>query len=81
IGSHTVATVPHLSEKGCSSVKNELKQVPDRLNELARNSSIKVFSLSETMLERQVSIGASDIFLEPFDLAILAAILVKAEEL
>lgn len=64
-----------------SSVKNELKQVPDRLNELARNRSINVFPLSETMLERQVSIGASDIFLEPFDLAILSAILVKAEEL
>jgi hypothetical protein len=33
------------------------------------------------MLERQISIGAMDIALKPYDLAILAAMLVKSEEL
>jgi hypothetical protein len=64
-----------------NSVENELRRIPDRLNELARNSFLRVFPLSELMLDRQVSIGTLEIFLKPFDLAILAAVLVKAEEL
>jgi hypothetical protein len=42
---------------------------------------LHLFSLSEQMLERQVAIGALNLALKPFDLAILAAVLVKAEEL
>jgi len=33
------------------------------------------------MLERQVSIGAMDTSLKPYDMAVLAAILVRAEDL
>ena len=63
-------------------VSDELTKVSERLDALAQHPGLNVFPLSETMLERQVSIGAmKNFFLKPYDLAILAAVLVKAEEL
>ncbi len=62
-------------------VANELTKVSERLNELANLPHLNVFPLSEPMLERQVAIGALDLSLKPYDLAVLAAVLVKAEEL
>jgi predicted nucleic acid-binding protein len=62
-------------------VANELTKVAERLHDLAKHPSLSVFPLSEPMLERQVSIGAMDLALKPYDLAVLAAVIVKAEEL
>ena len=62
-------------------VANELMEVAERLADLAKHPSLSVFPLSEPMLERQVSIGAMDLSLKPYDLAVLAAVIVKAEEL
>jgi predicted nucleic acid-binding protein len=62
-------------------VANELTKVAERLNALASHSGLYIFPLSESMLERQVSLGAMDLSLKPYDLAVLAAILVKSEEL
>ena len=63
-------------------VAHELAETPQRLINLANNPGLKIFPLSEAMLERQVSIGAIDgLFLKPYDLAVLAAILVQAENL
>lgn len=61
-------------------VANELTKVSERLDALASHPGLNVFSLSEPMLERQVSIGAMDLSLKPYDLAVLAAVLVKSEE-
>lgn len=62
-------------------VANELSKDSERLDDLAKHPNLKVFPLSELMLERQLSIGAMELFLKPYDLAVLAAVLVKAEEL
>ena len=62
-------------------VTNELRKVPERLIELAKHPNLNVFPLSESMLERQVSIGEMDTLLKPYDMAVLAAILVRAEDL
>ena len=62
-------------------VANELTKVPERLISLAKHPNLNVFPLSESMLERQVSIGAMDTSLKPYDMAVLAAILVRAEDL
>ena len=64
-----------------SLVKHELAKVPERLEILSQNSSLNVFPLSEKMLERQVTIGSMNLSLKPYDLAILAAVIVKSEEL
>jgi hypothetical protein len=62
-------------------VTHELTKVSERLNALAKHPHLSVFPLSEPMLERQVSIGAMDLSLKPYDLAVLAAVLVKSGEL
>jgi hypothetical protein len=62
-------------------VANELTKVSERLIILASHPGLSIFPLSEPMLERQVSIGAMDLSLKPYDLAVLAAVLVKSEEL
>lgn len=61
-------------------VAHELTRVPERLDALLSHPGLSVFPLSEPMLEHQVSIGAMDLSLKPYDLAILAAVLVKSEE-
>lgn len=62
-------------------VANELTKVSERLDFLFSHPGLSIFPLSEPMLERQVSIGAMGLTIKPFDLAILAAVLVEAEEL
>ncbi|MEM9905793.1 MAG: hypothetical protein AAF921_12295 [Cyanobacteria bacterium P01_D01_bin.44] len=62
-------------------VANELTKVSERLDVLMSHPGLSVFPLSEPMLERQVSIGAMGLHLKPYDLAILAAVIVKSEEL
>jgi len=62
-------------------VTNELTKVPERLDALAKHPGLSIFPLSETMLERQISIGAMNLALKPYDLAVLAAVMVKSEQL
>ncbi|MEM8810511.1 MAG: hypothetical protein AAGF01_31250 [Cyanobacteria bacterium P01_G01_bin.38] len=62
-------------------VANELTKVSERLDVLAKHPGLSIFPLSEPMLERQVLIGAINLSLKPYDLAVLAAVLVKSEEL
>jgi len=62
-------------------VTNELTKVSERLDALAKHPGLSIFPLSEPMLERQISIGAMGLSLKPYDLAILAAVLVKSEAL
>jgi len=62
-------------------VTNQLTKVPERLDALVQHPGLSIFPLSETMLERQISIGAMDIALKPYDLAVLAAVIVKSEQL
>lgn len=69
-------------EKFDRLVAHELAETSKRIANLANNPGLKIFPLSEPMLERQVEIGAIDaLFLKPYDLAVLAAVLVKAEDL
>ncbi|MEA5419097.1 hypothetical protein VB712_07635 [Spirulina sp. CCNP1310] len=71
---------PHCSQ-AIGIFRNELAKIPERLDHLASDPGLKVFPLSEPMLECQVSLGAMELSLKPYDLAILGAILVKGEEL
>jgi predicted nucleic acid-binding protein len=63
------------------TVDNALKKTSERLNALLSHPALSVFPLTERMLIRQVFIGALDLSLKPYDLAILAAVLVQSEEL
>lgn len=75
------AVVRRVLDKYESAVSLELEHLEDRLARITRHPGIEVFALSEAMLERTVQLSGDNLDLKPFDQAILAAILVRAEEL
>lgn len=81
IGSEDAGAAFRVFDKFDGLVANELTKVPERLDMLALHPGLRIFPLSEPMLERQITIGAMELSLKPYDLAVLAAVLVKSEEL
>ena len=64
-----------------SLVGQELAQSSANLEKLSEHPRLKVFPLSEQMLQYQIEIGSLGLSIKPYDLAILAAVLTKALEL
>lgn len=64
-----------------SAVSAELEELDDRLRSLTRQPGIEVFALTDKMLTRAIELSSLNLELKPFDQAILAAVLVKAEDL
>ncbi len=62
-------------------VHTELRQLDNTLVSLRGEPGLEIFPLNEGMLERAVSLSTLSLSLGPFDQAILAAILVRAEQL
>lgn len=59
----------------------ELEKLDQALASLRKQPGIDVFPLDDAMLERTVELSAQNLDLKPFDQAILAAVLVRAERL
>ncbi len=66
-----------------AAVLSELDELDLRLQSLTEDPGIEVFALTEVMLARAVELASLnlDLDLKPFDQAILAAILVRGEQL
>jgi hypothetical protein len=62
-------------------VKRDLDNLETALIGLKSEQGLTIFPLNEQMLERQVSLATEKLELKPFDNSILAAILVRANEL
>ena len=62
-------------------VRGELRQLDDVLKSLRTKPGLELFPLNEQMLDRAIDLAQMDLPLRPFDQAILAGILVRAEEL
>jgi hypothetical protein len=62
-------------------VRSELARLPDVLSSLGLERSIDVFPMNDRMLARSVELGFLDLSLKPLDQAVLAAVLVRSEEL
>jgi hypothetical protein len=62
-------------------VKADLDRLDEALENLKAAKGLQTFNLSQPMLERCASLSQARLDLQPFDQAILAAILVRAEEL
>lgn len=61
-----------------NKVRRELAALPQTLESLRRQpGAIDVFALDQDMLERAVALGATDLDLEPYDQAVLAAVLTR----
>jgi hypothetical protein len=62
-------------------IQAEIEQLDNVLASLRTTPGLELFSLNQRMLERAIDLGLSKLWLQPFDQAILAAVLVRAEEL
>ena len=62
-------------------VRGELRQLDDVLRSIRTEPGLDLFALNEDMLERAIKLAQTDLSLKPFDQAILAAILGRAEHL
>lgn len=62
-------------------VKADLEKLDEALEKLKGAKGVEAFNLSQPMLERCGGLSQARLDLQPFDQAILAAILVRAEEL
>jgi hypothetical protein len=62
-------------------VNDDLDSLEDSLSGLRSEAGLEVFPLSEAMLERSVGLAIEKLDLKPFDNSILAAVLVRAEQL
>lgn len=64
-----------------SRVITELDQLQATLDEFRTSPGIEVFPLDEQMLRRSVELSTQELDLKPYDQAILAAVLVRADQL
>jgi hypothetical protein len=62
-------------------IKADLEKLDEALESLKAAKGVETFNLSQLMLERCAGLSQAKLDLQPFDQAILAAILVRAEEL
>jgi hypothetical protein len=62
-------------------VRTDLEKLDEELENLKVAKGVETFNLSQPMLERCATLSQAKLDLQPFDQAILAAILVRAEEL
>jgi len=63
------------------SVHAELRRLDEVIDSLREEPGLEIFSLNEKMLDRAIRLSMSDLWLKPFDQAVLASVLVRAEEL
>lgn len=64
-----------------SSVATDLAEIDGKQGALKDHAGIEIFALTDRMLTRAVELSELNMELKPFDQAILAAVLVKGEEL
>jgi primosomal protein N' len=62
-------------------VRGELRQLDNVLKSIRKEPGVDVFPLKETMPEQATKLAETDLLLEPFDQANLAAILGRAADL
>jgi hypothetical protein len=74
-------TVRRVLDQYESQFASELKQLAERLARLREQPGFDLFPLGNSMLARAVDLSLENLDLEPFDQAILAAVLVRADEL
>ena len=81
IGNDAIRTTRGVLDQFEAHVRAEIKALDSILDGLRAEGSLDVFALNDRMLHRCAELAFSELVLKPFDQAILAAILVRAEEL
>ena len=75
------ATVRRVVDQYETAVLADLQLLDERLGLLRTRAGVEVFPLNDDMLARAVGLSTQNLDLKPFDQAILAAVLVRAEAL
>ena len=78
---HEIEIVRRALDRYESQVGIELDQLQATLDELRWRPGIEVFPLDEAMLRRSVELSTQRLDLKPYDQAILAAVLIRADQL
>jgi len=78
---HEIEIVRRVLDRYERRVVIELDQLQATLDEFQRRPGIDVFPLDEQMLRRSVELSTQQLDLKPYDQAILAALLVRADQL
>jgi hypothetical protein len=81
IDDQTDETVRRVLDQMEGRVKSDLEKLDDVLANLKNEKGLEIFDLTQTMCERCSELSHAGLGLQPFDQSILAAVLVKAEEL
>ncbi len=81
MGTEDCETVRRVLDSYEAAVVKELDKLDERLSLLLNQPGVEVFPLRDEMLARLVELSAHNLDLKPFDQAILAAVLVRAEAL
>jgi len=76
-----IETLRRVLDRYEGAVLAELGHVEERLGSLLNYPAIEVFPLSEEMMARALELSLQNLDLKPFDQAILAAVLVRAQAL
>jgi predicted nucleic acid-binding protein len=76
-----IETLRRVLDKYEGAVLAELGHVEERMELLLNQPAIEVFPLTEEMLARALELSLQNLDLKPFDQAILAAVLVRAQAL
>lgn len=74
-------TVRRVLDQFEQQITSEMKLLDDTIASIRREAGLEVFALNDRMLERSVDLTVLGLSLKPYDQAILAAVLVRAEEL
>jgi len=80
VGAATAAEAATFLDTYVSSVQVEIATLDTRLNAIRGLEGVEVFALDERMLEQAITLRQQVATLKPFDEAILAAVLVKTND-
>lgn len=81
VGSSEEETVRRVLDQMEAMVKRDLDRLPGAITALCQQKGVEVFHIEESMWVRSTELSSAGLQLQPFDQAILGAILVKAEML
>lgn len=70
-----------LLEKYDVETRRDIDALDANLEQLKRTNGVEVFGLNEAMIQSQIALAGTDLSLRSVDQAILAAVLVRAQEL
>lgn len=68
-------------DKYVSSIRGDLEQIDHKFRQIASSPFVKVYGLDDAMFDRATALSLAGLAPKPFDHAVLASVLIRAERL